>query len=41
MEIRRGGTLTTYERANRPQGLVLVSLGVVLALIGFYRLIVS
>jgi hypothetical protein len=21
IEIRRGGTLTTYERANRPQGL--------------------
>jgi hypothetical protein len=41
MENRRGGTLTTYERANRPQGLVLVGLGVVLALIGFYRLIVS
>jgi hypothetical protein len=41
MEISRLGTLTTYERANRPQGLVLVALGVALAIIGFYRLIVS
>jgi hypothetical protein len=39
MEIRHGGTLTTYERVNRPQGLVLVGFAVVLALIGFYQLI--
>jgi hypothetical protein len=41
MQIRHGGTLTTYERVNRPQGLVLAGIGVFLALIGFYRLIVN
>jgi len=41
MEIRPSGTLTTYERANRTQGLVLVGLGVVLGLIGLYRVIAS
>jgi hypothetical protein len=35
MEISRLGTLTTDERANRPQGLPLVGLGVVLAVISF------
>jgi hypothetical protein len=41
MEIRPGGTLTTYERHNRPQGLALVGLAVVLGAIGLFRLIVG
>jgi hypothetical protein len=41
MEIRPGGTLTTYERHNRPQGLALLGLGVVLGAIGLYRLIAN
>jgi hypothetical protein len=41
MEIRPGGTLTTYERRNRPQGLALIGLATVLGAVSLYRLIAN
>jgi hypothetical protein len=38
-EIRHGGTLTTFERKNRPLGLALDAIGVVLIVLGFYGFI--
>jgi hypothetical protein len=37
-EIRHGGTLTTYERINRPLGLAIAGLGVVVVALGLYCL---
>jgi hypothetical protein len=38
IQIIHGGTLTTYPRFNRSQGLALVALGIILTGFGLYRL---
>jgi hypothetical protein len=38
MSFLNGGMLTTYERTNRPQGVALVVLGVILIAFGLIRL---
>jgi hypothetical protein len=40
MEIRHGGKVTTFERVNRPLGLVLDAIGIVLAGFGFFYLLI-
>ena len=41
MEIKFGGKLTTFERKNRPMGLVLDGLGILLFAVGVYRIVTS
>jgi hypothetical protein len=40
-EIRQGGTLTTFERVNRPLGLTLDAIGILLVAFGLYHLLKS
>lgn len=40
-QIRHGGTLTTFERVNRPVGLALDGIGIVLIALGLFRVITS
>jgi hypothetical protein len=37
-EFRHGGTLTTYERVNRPLGLAIAGVGIVVVAFGLYCL---
>jgi hypothetical protein len=39
MEIRHGGKLTTFERVNRPLGVALDAIGIVLAAFGLFHLL--
>ena len=39
VETMRGGTLTTFERVNRPIGLTLDAIGVALVAFGLYHLL--
>jgi hypothetical protein len=41
MAIMHRGTLTTYPRVNRPQGVALVVVGIILIGVGLYRLVIS
>jgi uncharacterized membrane protein len=41
LEVSRHGTLTLFPRVNKPVGLFLVGLGIIVAMMGLYRLIAT
>jgi hypothetical protein len=40
-QIKYSGTLTTFERVNRPMGLALDGVGIILIALGLFRIVVS